>query len=795
RFETSFWGRLANRLFLLFGDGTSGVLLDADESGFVLVFQDAEREVRVAAPRAAVSRVLRRMPSLPWTSGFAVEEGAAAAALSLELLADGALALRPVVVTVGEARVYERPSVAPFLLDQHVLLPGARTLLGLLAARRPFAEPETGDQALLDFGGEGYRPSPIGLPLDRETLVPREKVPRFLARHRAEIDALPEVLVPEELRGGGLLRVSGARLHLVSDSRSHLVVELFLLMKEREVPLGTVLTARRAKEKLLSFGGRLLDLTDPALDFVDLLGKGAIEGAGDAVRLRLTPLELCLVRAYLRGPVSITSESGVSPAALERLESSSPSAPPPPSLGVSLFPFQEAGLSWLWFLRQNGFGGLLCDDMGLGKTHQAMALIAAMTRDGGEAPSVLVVCPASVIPHWEEKLSKVLPGIPLVTHHGASRRELKPRPGVTLTTWGTLRSDVAGESPLAPFDLAVFDEIQQAKSPASQVHRAARHVAAGMKLGLTGTPIENTTADLVALLGLVVPGLLPEAPAARRAFESDEGRDLESRGRLSRLVKPFVLRRTKAQVLDGLPPKILDTRHCELSPEQKALYQDTLKGAQGLRDALGTSDRVSYLHVFAVLSRLKRICDHPALVGGSEDAGSGKWDLFTELLEESLASSLKVVVFTQYLGMLKLFARHLSGKGVGFAEIKGDTKDRAEPVTRFREDPKCRVFLASLKAGGVGIDLTPASVVIHYDRWWNAAREEQATDRVHRLGQKRGVHVLRLVTKGTLEERIDWLIEQKAALLGEVVPEDDPSLVKQFERSELVDLLSGPAFG
>jgi SNF2 family DNA or RNA helicase len=228
-------------------------------------------------------------------------------------------------------------------------------------------------------------------------------------------------------------------------------------------------------------------------------------------------------------------------------------------------------------------------------------------------------------------------------------------------------------------------------------------------------------------------------------------------------------------------------------PEQTWLYKSIIdsRGSK-LREAIRAGARIPYIHVFAALNYLKQICNHPLSVGGglSSHAPSGKWSLFCELLEECLASGLKVVVFSQYVTMLKIIEGHLDEQKIGWASIKGDTRDRGGEVRRFHDDPDCRVFTASLRAAGLGIDLTAASVVIHYDRWWNQAREDQATDRVHRLGQNKGVQVIKLITRGTVEEKIDLLIELKARLAAELVTEDDPTLVKQFTPAELEDLLA-----
>jgi SNF2 family DNA or RNA helicase len=247
-----------------------------------------------------------------------------------------------------------------------------------------------------------------------------------------------------------------------------------------------------------------------------------------------------------------------------------------------------------------------------------------------------------------------------------------------------------------------------------------------------------------------------------------------------------------------LPPKIEDTRSCKLSQEQAALYKETLTiRANALRQALSeNAEDIPYLHIFALLDLLKRICDHPALLeddpGAYEKRSSGKWDLFVELLSEALESGQKVVVFSQYLGMVEIIRRHLEKEGIGHSILTGATTDRGEVIRRFNEEKSCRVFVGSLKAGGTGIDLVAASVVIHYDRWWNSAKEEQATDRVHRIGQTRGVQVIKFITKGTLEEKIAALISEKRALLSEVVGEDDGGVLKSLSRHEFLELLRAP---
>jgi SNF2 family DNA or RNA helicase len=353
-----------------------------------------------------------------------------------------------------------------------------------------------------------------------------------------------------------------------------------------------------------------------------------------------------------------------------------------------------------------------------------------------------------------------------------------------------MRNDLA-RLQQAGFAVVVFDEVQHLKNKDTQVHRAALELAAPMRLGLTGTPVENDLGELKALMDLVLPGYLG-GDAEFLAASERPGGAAAIKGRLA----PFVLRRLKAAVLAELPEKIEDRRRCPLSDEQRQLYREAIqtRGAALRAQLLQADQPVPYLHVFALLSQLKRICDHPALARGDTarylDASSGKWDLFAEILDEALGSGQKVVVFSQYLGMLDIIARHLRAGGTGFVTLTGATSDRGRVVDRFNRDPSCRVFVGSLKAGGTGIDLVGGSVVVHYDRWWNAAREDQATDRVHRIGQRRAVQVFKLVTEGTLEERIDDMIASKRRLLADVVAADDPHLAKVFSRDELLELLA-----
>lgn len=463
--------------------------------------------------------------------------------------------------------------------------------------------------------------------------------------------------------------------------------------------------------------------------------------------------------------------------------------------------YQEVGVRWLYFLSLHGLSGLLCDEMGLGKTHQAMGLLTAVANKNmknGVPVTFLVVCPTSVIYHWEDLLKRFLPSLRIVVFYGTGRslEHFKDQGDLLLTSYGTLRSEKQPLSSLS-FDVAIFDEVQIAKNAHSQTHKALKQIDALTRIGLTGTPIENRLLELKALFDIVLPGYMPQEAQFKEYFVNpiERNQDLERKILLSRLTKPFILRRKKTEVLLELPEKIEEIALCTLSDEQKELYKKTYLQHReaALKDIGSEGATLPFAHIFSLFSTLKQICDHPCLITKQYDEyhkhRSGKWDLFVELLQEVRDSGQKLVIFSQYLGMLDLFAAYLKENKIGFTTIRGSTRDRKTPLDLFRNDPQCEVFLASLQAAGVGIDLVSASVVIHYDRWWNPARENQATDRVHRIGQNRGVQVFKMVTKDTIEEHIHRMIEKKMTLLEDVISFDEQDHIKGFNRQEILELL------
>jgi len=565
------------------------------------------------------------------------------------------------------------------------------------------------------------------------------------------------------------------------------------------VSLKEILSARAEGHRYIGIPGGWVDTCSEEIgNLLGVLSKGGLEPDSD--RMRFSRMDLFRLQATNVHPFSIGGEGELR----ERLDQiltmkASSDLPPLEGMHCTLRPYQRLGVEWILFLFENGLGGLLCDDMGLGKTHQAMAFMVALKRLGRLAQPCLIVCPTTVLSHWKNKISVHAPGLSVAEYHGGQRdlSEALDDAEVILTSYGILLRD-ARKLRKQAFSLAVFDEVKHVKNPQTQTYQAAAQIRAEMKLGMTGTPVENSLMDLKALMDLVVPGYLGRDDEFTTRYVRDDQLDLDSphREELSRLVSPFILRRLKKSVLKELPEKIDDFRSCRLSDDQVRLYREAVstKG-KALLDVLRQAEKpLPYMHIFALLNLLKQICNHPALVMDNPEAfdryESGKWGLFKELISETLGSGQKAVVFSQYLGMIAMIKKHLQSLGTGFVTLTGASRNRGKIIERFNNDPDCMVYVGSLKAGGTGIDLTAASVVIHYDRWWNAAKEDQATDRVHRIGQKRGVQVFKLITEGTLEEKISAVIESKRDLMDNVIKEDDPRILKTFSREELIDLIS-----
>ena len=460
----------------------------------------------------------------------------------------------------------------------------------------------------------------------------------------------------------------------------------------------------------------------------------------------------------------------------------------PPGLLSQLRPYQAAGVSWLWSRYLVGVGALLADDMGLGKTHQVMGLLCLLADRDPKTQS-LVVCPRGVLEHWHTLLERFAPDLDVRLFHGPSRSlDDLDGGGVVLTTYDILfrsTEDLIEHE----WAVAVFDEAQRIKNPRTKAARAARKVPAKFRLALTGTPLENRLLELWSVVDLIVPGYLGSEREFRAAHRDPSHHQLHV---LRQRLGVLTLRRIKEQVLSDLPEKVEDIRYCRLLPKQEALYRRIYRerSADIIRLIQNEEADIPYMHIFALLTRLKQICDHTDLVEkeGAAAGESAKIEIFDEILDEALDGGLQVVVFSQYVKMIEILTKRLERQKIEHLVLTGETRNRGRIVRRFNSEQHERVLLASLLAGGVGIDLTGASVVLHFDRWWNPAKENQATDRVHRIGQRRFVQVFKLITRNTIEERIDELIRSKIDLIQRVVaPTED--VIAKLDRRELINLL------
>lgn len=458
--------------------------------------------------------------------------------------------------------------------------------------------------------------------------------------------------------------------------------------------------------------------------------------------------------------------------------------------------YQHLGVQWMWWLYENQLHGLLADEMGLGKTHQAMGLMSAIQQKKSDA-KFIVIAPTTVLDHWEDKVIDFCPNLRTLKHHGPKRsqniKKIMENYDLMITSYGVMLRDIQQFTAIQ-WDAIILDEAHFVKNQDTATYQAACLLQGHLRICLTGTPIENHLGEMKNLFDFLVPGFLGSDEYFKKNFLNpiDKGVGPEVELALQKLIHPFKMRRTKSVVLKDLPEKVEDIRHCHLSHDQVKIYREVLdlKARPLIETLRDENNPVPFLHIFAILTLLKQICDHPLLIASAKggQAESGKFEVLKEILREALDSGHKIVIYSQYVEMIKIISGHLKSEGIGHVTLTGQTKNRGKVIDQFQTDPDCKVFIGSLLAGGIGIDLTAASVVIHYDRWWNASKENQATDRVYRIGQNKNVQVLKLVTRGTLEEKIDALINTKRELFEKFMDRDE-EVFKSFTRSQLIELL------
>ncbi|HXW52138.1 MAG TPA: SNF2-related protein, partial [Candidatus Acidoferrales bacterium] len=471
---------------------------------------------------------------------------------------------------------------------------------------------------------------------------------------------------------------------------------------------------------------------------------------------------------------------------------------PPKHLATILRPYQRRGLDFLAYLGRYAFGGILADDMGLGKTLQILSFIERERLARGSAPT-LIVCPTSVTHTWVSEAARFVPDLRVTLLTAGTGREAiyneADKYDMLVTSYALARRDAETLGKLS-FRAIVLDEAQQIKNPQAKISVVLKGIQSEQRLALTGTPIENSVLDLWSIVDFVMPGLLGNESHFRSTFETPIMRDgdVEKQQRLAKRVQPFMIRRLKTQVAADLPSRTEQTIECEMTASQKKAYRETVMRAR--RDILREVDERgiarAQLSILAALTKLRQICNHPGLIGDhwrEDEEASGKFQAFLELLESIIESGHRVLVFSSFTEMLGIMRDALDARQTRYSYLDGATKNRSKVLDDFRSEDGPPVFLMSLKAGGVGLTVTEADYVVLYDPWWNPAIERQAIDRTHRIGQTKPVTAYRLVTLGSVEEKIQALQHRKQALADSVVS-TDAAFAKSLTREDLDELFA-----
>ena len=454
--------------------------------------------------------------------------------------------------------------------------------------------------------------------------------------------------------------------------------------------------------------------------------------------------------------------------------------------------YQQAGYNWMRFLATYGLGGCLADDMGLGKTVQTLALLQSEKENGAQNTSLLIM-PTSLIYNWELEAKKFAPNMKVFIYTGAFRdKNTEQFAGydLVLTTYGTVRND-ADMLKNYYFNYIILDESQAIKNPSSVIAKEIVKLKSAHKLILTGTPIENSTSDLWSQMNFVNPGLLGTLSYFKSEFSIpiEKRNDQRKSQKLHALIKPFVLRRVKSQVATELPAKTEFIQYCAMTEEQERLYEETKSFIRNQltetiqKKGIGSSQ----IYILQGLTKLRQLANHPAMTVPDYKGDSGKMDEVLSMLENAMAEDHKILIFSQFVKHLDLLRTQLDEKGVTYAYLDGSTRDRQKEVETFQNEENVKVFLISLKAGGVGLNLTAADYVFILDPWWNPAAEQQAVDRAHRIGQEKKVFIYKFITKNTLEEKIVLLQNSKKKLASDIISTEE-SFVKSLTQEDIMNL-------
>jgi hypothetical protein len=614
------------------------------------------------------------------------------------------------------------------------------------------------------------------------------------------VDAMQEARVPvfgfDQLKNFRFNTAKPSTHIYISSTTDWFDAKIDILFGDQRVSVAEVKRALTNKQQFVQLNdGTLGILPEEWLKKYSLLFR---VGEGKADRLKLSRYHLSVIDELYEN----RNEEELTIALEEKYEKirtvdNIKEIPPPSQLDAILRPYQVAGYQWLNYLHEVSWGGILADDMGLGKTVQALSFLQHYYDQYAELKA-LVVCPTTLIYNWENEIRKFTPTLEYHIHHGPQRLRNAEELGkhhVIITTYGTLRSDIKTFLQI-PLDYVVLDESQAIKNPTSKVTKAASLLNAKHRLCMSGTPLQNNTFDIFAQMNFLNPGMLGSMEFFRQEFAIpiDKFGEKEQKEHLKKLLYPFILRRTKEQVAKDLPDKTETILFCEMEDEQRKIYDAYRNDFRA--KILGTIEdqgiQKSQLTILQGLMKLRQICDSPAILNEEEKFPnySIKLDELAREITENIGDH-KALVFSQFLGMLALIREKLTALGIKFEYFDGSTSapDREKAIRSFQDNDEVRVFLISLKAGGVGLNLTAADYVYIVDPWWNPAVEQQAIDRTHRIGQTKNIFAYRMICKDTIEDKIIQLQERKRLLAKELIA-DDASFVKALSRDDVEYLFS-----
>jgi superfamily II DNA or RNA helicase len=582
--------------------------------------------------------------------------------------------------------------------------------------------------------------------------------------------------------------------------------------KGRILPAPEIHRALLKGDSFIEWNGRTILLDAGAIRSLSSVFSDCATGEGHkAGSFRLEPVHAAYVAGALESLDGVEIDAPpewLKRAAEQNRLAPADTAPLDPRVDAILRPYQKAGVRWLRFLEQNRFAGILADEMGLGKTIQTLVWLADMlarqTAEKAPKRPALIVCPTSLVENWIAESRQFTPWLKTEAITGAERhakwKDLAQY-DIVVTSYALLRRDIE-QYAMLEFSAAVLDEAQNIKNFSSQNARAAKRLQAPHRLVLTGTPIENGVFDLWSIMDFLMPSYLGSADAFKANFAqpiAQGGPEGEmAQWKLRRKLRPFLLRRLKRDVAKELPPKIERLAKCALTPEQAAVYKALLDDSRKrIGDMVKTKGfNQSRFEILRTLMRLRQACCHLSLLPYNDPVPefkepSGKMDLFFELLDEARDGGHRVLVFSQFTSMLAIIRAEMDARGIRYCYLDGATKNRLEIVRQFNGSPDIPVFLISLKAGGTGLNLTGADMVIHYDPWWNPAVEDQATDRAYRIGQKRTVYSVKLITRGTIEERVLALQRRKQQLYAATIgtTSTGPEMTRDLTWNDVRELL------